>query len=352
MSSSAISSREDSSSPITPQNDKLGERVSVVLTVLNEAGAIGRLLDELLAQDEPADEIIVVDGGSSDGTPAIVASYGQRVRLIRLPNANISQGRNRGVTDARNDLVAVTDAGVRLGSDWLRLITAPLHRQEAEVVAGFFQPDPWTPLERAMGATVLPALDDIDPSTFLPSSRSIAFRKDVWRLAGGYPEWLDYCEDLIFDINLRRLPEVRQAFEPAATAGFRPRSSLRSFFRQYYRYARGDGKADLWRGRHAARYLSYAYLAAVATCLLTPSTRRHRWQMLALVISVLAGCALYLRRPVRRLRRQVRGASAGEWLYMLAMLPVIRLAGDAAKMLGYPAGWCWRLRHRPNDWRI
>ncbi|MCA9957415.1 MAG: hypothetical protein KC443_00185, partial [Anaerolineales bacterium] len=87
-------------------------------------------------------------------------------------------------------------------------------------------------------------------------SRSVAFLKSAWEAVGGYPEWLDYSEDLIFDLALR---EKYGAFPFAdtAVAYFRPRGSLRSFFRQYYFYARGDGKANLWRKRHVIRYVTY-----------------------------------------------------------------------------------------------
>ena len=61
------------------------------------------------------------------------------------------------------------------------------------MVAGFFRADPHSPFEVAMGATVLPLRDEIDPATFLPSSRSVAFRKAAWQAVGGYPEWIDYC---------------------------------------------------------------------------------------------------------------------------------------------------------------
>ncbi|HLQ33904.1 MAG TPA: glycosyltransferase [Chloroflexota bacterium] len=354
MSAEAAEERPGGRDTLTSPLPQAGEEqtgVSVVLTVLNEASAIGGLLDDLLAQDTPADEVLVVDGGSIDGTPDVIRGYGEPVRLICLPGANISQGRNRGIEDARNDVVVVTDAGVRLKPDWLRLITAPLQCHQAEVVAGFFEPDPRSPVEAAMGATVLPALDDVDPATFLPSSRSLAFRKNVWRQVGGYPEWLDYCEDLIFDLNLRRVAGVRVAFEPRATVRFRPRSSLPAFFRQYYRYARGDGKADLWRARHTLRYAAYMHLVATAACLFFPDARRHRGAVGYLMLSSLLGGTAYLWKPLRRLMKLGGGATAAEWAYMLALLPLIRLSGDVAKMLGYPAGWWWRLRHKPEDWR-
>src|SRR5438046_660918 len=126
-----------------------------------------------------------------------------------------------------------------------------------EVVSGFFVPEPQSTFELAMGATVLPRVSEIDPERFLPSSRSIAFTKAAWQAVGGYPEWLDYCEDLVFDFALRRRGAF--AFAPAALVHFRPRGSLRSFFRQYYLYARGDGKAGLWPWRHAMRYATYLF---------------------------------------------------------------------------------------------
>ena len=326
--------------------------ISVVVTVLNEAATIDALLDDLLTQDAPADEILVVDGGSIDGTQSVV-SRREGVRLICEPGANISRGRNRGISEARNELVAVTDAGVRLGPNWLRKIAAPLQEGEADVAGGFFEPDPRSAFETAMGATVLPALEDVEPSTFLPSSRSLAFRKEVWRLVGGYPEWLDYCEDLVLDINLHRSPGVRVAFVPEAVAHFRPRSSLGAFFRQYYRYARGDGKADLWRTRHALRYLTYAHLVVTIVCLIAPNARRRPKAVAYFSWSTLIGSVVYLRKPVRRLAAaaKAKGAPIPDCLYMLALIPAIRLVGDVAKMAGYPAGWWWRLRNHPPEWR-
>ena len=319
--------------------------VSVIATVLNEGDAVRRLLDSLLAQTHPADEIIIVDGGSQDNTVAILRAYQDRLplRILVEPGCNISQGRNRAIAAARHEIIASTDAGVWLEAGWLAALLAPFAQPGAadgapvEVVAGFFQPDATTPFEIALGATVLPALADIAPATFLPSSRSVAFTRAAWQRAGGYPEWLDYCEDLIFDFRLREVAGPF-AWAPQAVAHFRPRSTLTAFFRQYYRYARGDGKADLWRRRHAIRYVTYliALPVLLGHALWGRTARGAGW------LGLLLGFVAYHRRPWQRLRVAWEPLTWPQRLLTLALVPVIRIVGDVAKMIGYPVGVRWR----------
>jgi hypothetical protein len=186
-----------------------------------------------------------------------------------------------------------------------------------------------------MSATVLPALADIDPASFLPSSRSVAFRKTAWEAVGGYPEWLDYCEDLIYDLALRE-QGIRSLFAPNAIALFRPRGSLRAFWRQYFRYARGDGKANLWPGRHLIRYGTYVSLIAL---LAAGKRGRPLWP-----VALVAGVA-YIRRPIQRLWRSDTPSTTAQRLAATTLIPLIRLTGDYAKMAGYPVGVWWRMRH-------
>jgi glycosyltransferase involved in cell wall biosynthesis len=317
--------------------------VSVIVTVYNEGSSIERLLDSLATQSRKPDEIVIVDGGSTDNTLDLLNDYRTHKDLVlhvySRPGANISEGRNAAIAAARGEVIAVTDSGVRLSPHWLEELIRPFDRApETNTVAGFFVPDPQTSFEVAMGATVLPAIEDIDPNTFLPSSRSVAFRKAAWTAVKGYPEWLDYCEDVILDLALHdRYGPFH--FAPQALVHFRPRSDMRSFFLQYYRYARGDGKANLWPKRHAVRYLAYLVLLPVSLCL---TWLHSAWWLLC----PLVGGAVYTYRPYRRLKRALDHLSWGQRLYAILLIPSIRLVGDVAKMAGYPAGWAWRLRHR------
>jgi glycosyltransferase involved in cell wall biosynthesis len=323
--------------------------VSVIATVYNEGAAIHRLMRSLDAQTRPPDEIVVVDGGSTDDTVTIMESYTATLplKIIVADGANISEGRNRAFDAATGDIIAVTDAGVELPPDWLAELVAPFASDTPpDVVAGFFRADTHTLFELAMGATVLPLADEIDASTFLPSSRSVALTRSAFAAVGGYPEWLDYCEDLIFDLRLKQVGVF--TFAPQACVAFRPRGTLRAFFKQYYLYARGDGKADLWRKRHAVRYITYL-VAAPMLLMLTFGVH----PLFGLLL--LFGGIIYTRTPYRRLRTLAqdfpRPIAPHEWLTLIMLVPLIRVVGDVAKMFGYPVGWRWRLANRPADWR-
>jgi glycosyltransferase involved in cell wall biosynthesis len=321
--------------------------ITLITTVLNEGDNIRRLMDSLRAQTRQPDEIVIVDGGSRDDTVKILREY-EKVLPLRVEveaGCNISRGRNLAIQAARGDIIAVTDAGVVLANDWLEHLTKPFDNPDVQVVSGFFQADVHTPFEVAMGATVLPLVNEVNPATFLPSSRSVAFKKSAWEKVGGYPEWLDYCEDLIFDLRLKLIP-ASFSFSPLAVAHFRPRGSLRAFWKQYFLYARGDGKADLWRKRHAIRYATY--FVAAPTILVLGSLNSWFWML------YLVGAAYYFYQPFKRLPIVLQSApkmSLMERLYIIAMIPVIRVVGDFAKMAGYPVGWRWRLRHQPPNWK-
>ncbi len=316
----------------------MDERVAVCLTVLNEAASIDELLASLADQTRRPDEVVVIDGGSRDGTLDALERWRARglpLTMLDRPGVNISTGRNAAIGASAAPVVAVTDAGVRLHRDWLARITAPFAGVDPpDVVAGFFEPDPRSTFELALGATTLPVVTEICPAAFLPSSRSAAFARAAWERVGGYPEWLDYCEDLVFDLALKA-SGCRFAWAPGAVVRFRPRPTPRAFFVQYYRYARGDGKADLWRRRHAIRYATYLGLPLALRV-----ARRRPW----LLGPILLAAGAYVRRPYARLLPALGTLPPRERAAAIAWVPVIRLIGDVAKMLGYPPGVIWRAR--------
>ena len=316
------------------------DAASLVLTVLNEAHGLPLFLRSLSAQTVTPAEIVIVDGGSTDGTVELLTAWpapdGCAVRVAHSPGATISEGRNQAISFSSHDRILVTDGGTTLSPRWVESMLYAFDADgPANVVCGFFEPVGDTFIERVIAFTVTPRVTEIEPAAFLPSSRSIGFRREAWARAGGYPEWLDYCEDLLFDLEMKRLG-LRFVFVPGATVTWSARPSIRTFMKQYYRYARGDGKANLWPRRHVARYAAYiGGLVLLRLALLSP------WWIVPLGL----GGAMYLGKFWGRVWRGRADFGRGAFR-AIAFVPVIVAAGDIAKMAGYPVGRAWRMRRQ------
>lgn len=341
--------------------------VSVAITVLNEEASLPAFIPALLEQTLPPAEIVICDGGSTDKTLAILRDLQIRskehkvnVQLVSRPGANISEGRNAAIQVTQHEFVAVTDSGIRLERDWLEQLVQTMEREldnpAVKGVAGFFLPEVINPFETALAGTTMPFRSDIDSEQFLPAGRSMLFRRDAWTEVEGFPEWLDYCEDLVFDMQVEHLAPGSCKALPLAEFSIvrvRPRQNYRSFFKQYYLYARGDGKADLWGKRHLVRYGVYLGLVPLLGAMLTrPSKRAKSWgRLLALVASF-----IYCWRPVLRVWKLGRHRlTSWQLANSLLQIPAVRLVGDIAKMLGYLMGWKWRIENWSNPeihWRM
>lgn len=85
-------------------------RISTIIPAYNRVDLIGETLRSVLEQDRQPDEVIVVDDGSSDGTPDVVAAYGKAVTLIRQANAGAGAARNIGFWASTGDIVHFMDS--------------------------------------------------------------------------------------------------------------------------------------------------------------------------------------------------------------------------------------------------
>jgi glycosyltransferase involved in cell wall biosynthesis len=84
--------------------------LSAVIPAYNAEAWLGQAIESALAQEEVALEVVVVDDGSTDGTAEVLATFGDRIRLVRQANRGLPAARNAGIAAARGDLVAFLDA--------------------------------------------------------------------------------------------------------------------------------------------------------------------------------------------------------------------------------------------------
>jgi hypothetical protein len=246
----------------------VSESVSIVVTELNEAEDIERVVASLLAQDPPAAEVIVVDGGSTDGAwewlaaesarnPRLVAIRDETCSL-RFSPGPVSRGRNVAIKAAKSSLIACADAGCTYAPDWLRNLAAPLIAGHAEYALGGAMVDPE---DHSVWDVASAPFFSIKLSPTAPTksctARSMAFTKSLWERIGGFPEQVLVGEDTLFDAAARRL--TAPAFIPNAKALYRPRNSWGSATHQMARYAVSDGQARVrWARllRNSARCLA------------------------------------------------------------------------------------------------
>ncbi len=248
--------------------------VSVIATVLNERENIARLVGSLLRQTPQAAEIVIVDGGSSDGTWEWLeqaATTHLTLHAIRDESCSlkftpgpVSRGRNVAIEAARSELIACADAGCTYKTDWLAELTAPLMSGEAEYALGGACLDltDATVWDLASAPFFGVKMSPDEPSKSC-TARSMAFTKNLWRRVGGFPESVLLGDDTIFDLEARKV--TAPAFPLHAKAYYRPQNSFSSACRQMARYATSDGVLGVRRARlirNAARCV--AEIAAVA----------------------------------------------------------------------------------------
>ncbi len=107
--------------------------ISVVVCAYNEANWIPACLHSLLAQSRPADEVIVVDNASTDGTSDCAGAIG--VRVVVEPGRGLVRARARGLAASNGDVIAYVDADCRVPFDWIARIERRFGRRGDDLAA-------------------------------------------------------------------------------------------------------------------------------------------------------------------------------------------------------------------------
>lgn len=171
--------------------------VSVVIPTYNYGRYVGDAIDSALAQTVPPLEVVVVDDGSTDDTPAVLARYGDRIRVVRQENQGLSAARNTGIREARGEWVAFLDSDDAFHPRKLELQLAALAaRPDLHLLAtDCFSDEPprWLSVPDAPRLVPVTAGAIAVRTLFAPSS--VLARKACFDAVGGFDPELRSVED-------------------------------------------------------------------------------------------------------------------------------------------------------------
>jgi glycosyltransferase involved in cell wall biosynthesis len=264
--------------------------ISIIMPVLNEGATIAAAMDSVLRQNGGAAfEVVVADGGSDDGTRAVLerlADADRRLNIIENPAGNTARGLNLALAAARGKYWVRIDGHSEVPPDYVERLVDHLRSGKADAAGAIVRGLGETPFGRAVAvahdshfgvgdsrhhhATKLCSVDHVSHG---------AYRVDLSRAIGGFDEALVRNQDYDFDYRYRRAG-ARIVLDPSIAFTRRVRETPSTLARQYHEY--GYWKSVVLR-RH-------------------PKSLHLRWLVPpALVLALVAGTLLAPTRPGRRL---------------------------------------------------
>jgi succinoglycan biosynthesis protein ExoA len=240
--------------------------VSIILPVLNEEAQLERCLHSVAEQSYPAIiEVVVADGGSTDGTPSVASKFA-KVRVVDNPRHIRPAGLNTAIAAASGEIIVRVDARTALAPDYVERCVSALERSGAAIVGGQMRYEAHDARQRGIVAAMTSRLG-AGPAAFRREGgepRYVdtvylgAFRASTIREIGGYDEWSGGNEDAELAWRAQRFGGVY--LDPSIKSYYLGRDGLGPLARQFYRY--GHNRARTIR-KHPGS-LSWRQLAVPA----------------------------------------------------------------------------------------
>lgn len=252
--------------------------VAAVIPCRDEASTVGRLLDALIAQRRPPDEIVVVDDRSRDATPRVLADWqrshpGIACRIVSGPGRGVAAAVNAGIAATAAEVIVRLDGHSVPDPAYVERVLDALNESRAGVVGGVWTIEPGAPTTVAAaiarvvahpvgsgGAQYRHADTAPDHAIDVETVPFGAFPRRVWEQLGGFDERLLANED--YDFNYRvRATGARVLLDGRIRSTYRARPTLLTLARQYHRY--GFWKAKMLTKDPRAIHLRQVAAAAI-----------------------------------------------------------------------------------------
>lgn len=300
-------------------------KISLIITTYNEAETIQQTLDDVLLQTRKPDEVVICDAYSDDGTREILTKNKKKFFSKKIPLTIVSKvgrmsvGRNAAIEKAKYQLIAITDAGCKINSNWLEELETVYQQTKNPVIAGYYYGCPVNNFEKAVVPYVLVMPDKLNKNNFLPATRSVLLEKKVWEKVGRFDERLPSSEDYIFAKKIQQA-KIPIAVAEKALVGWLPRKNLIEFFKMIRIFADCDIRAGVIRPKVLLLFARYLVAITLILFVLLATTMQ---QTICVVLLLFVLYSLWA------INKNIRYApSAWYWL------PILQFTADTAVMIG------------------
>lgn len=235
---------------------------SLIITVFNEEKSIVEFIESLNTQTVYPNEFIVVDGGSKDRTVQLLEEKicsQIPLRIIVNEKCNkkhskgpIAKGRNIAIGNAKYQNILVTDAGCILDKNWVEQMIFSFDKENADVVSGWYKARVTNIFQEEIADIFCPSISKINKETFLPSSRSLGFKKEIWKQVKGYPEDSYTAEDTLFDIRIFKITQ-NIVFNEKAFVYWNIPENKAELIHKLYEYGFGEGQQKIFIYKYLVR---------------------------------------------------------------------------------------------------
>jgi glycosyltransferase involved in cell wall biosynthesis len=303
--------------------------ISLVITILNEESTLDSLFKSIQSQSLLPNEIIIVDGGSTDKSLEKLELWKKEKTFknklkVFIKKGNRSIGRNFAIQKSKNNLIAITDAGCTIHKNWLKKLSEKYKQTKSPVIAGYYQGIANSNFEEAVIPYVLVMPDRVNPNNFLPATRSMLIEKKIWKKVKKFNEKLDHNEDYDFAKKIEK-ENIEISFTSKAIVNWIPRKSLISFIKMIFRFAYGDAEADILRPKVLLILLRYFLMLLILFLIITKSISSN-YGLIFLILAFLSYCFWSI------LKNKKYTPKGWYWL------PILQLSSDLAIVIGTISG--------------
>lgn len=259
-------------------------KISLVIPVKNEAESLEDLYCSICEQTLQPDEVVLVDGGSTDKTVEIAKKLKGgtfNFKIIETPQASPGKGRNIGVENTENDWIAFTDAGIRLEKDWLeKLVQVAEISLQTDIVYGNYSPVTDAFFEKCAAISYVPPLRENQIRG--KSIASFLMKKKVWEAVGGFHD-LRAAEDMMF-MEAAEVKGFIFDFAPEAKIHWYLQPDLTSTFRKFVLYS----KHNVWANRQWDWHYGVAKLYLFVLPFILLAVLHSPWWLIGILLWLMA----------------------------------------------------------------